>query len=389
MVSYIKFSEFLSDVLAILVNTLVILNMIMIPFNELKARQTINKKVMKVNDINKDENKHLLDYFSEKYRMSKNFNICYYSQSSGNLFPNKRLGLDNLNSDIPTYRNKQGSKDNIFLHSSYKNPIQRNVLNLNEVSNISNSPMMQNSKNNNFELSELAKNDLLSSDRLRINSPIKNNNDIIIKYINTINNFPLLQNEKKFVIKENIYKNKIDTNHFGKINENEELRKKNICLEKEIESVKDVKNTIIPEKKNPFKIRLRELFRYAFRCNNNLKNKIEINDIADAKFYKSIDITNFITKMNEIDIIKYLILEEDMLEIFNFLSKPNISSNKMSKDNHTFEKFFNSNLNELSVIDNVSNVKKIFDKIMKKENPDIFGLKLMKLFDYEIQNLKN
>lgn len=391
MVSYIKISEFLSNVLALLVNALVVLSMIIIPINEMKARQTINEKVMKVKDIIKLENKHLLEYFSENFRINKNFNGLSNnnnSLTSEKLFTNERFSSRvNLNNEIPKYPKKKDDKRKTSFDSKKKNTTQRPMLNLNENSNISNCPKLNWKKNN---IGEISKYDLSSSDRIKI-TPDHNLIEINLRDIRIINNPSNLKNDNKNTINENIYKNKIDSSYFGKLNENiEEMKQNNNrLLGNEIEWLKDLQKTVIPKRKNPFKIRIKDLLKYLFRC-QKLSKKFEINNIADLKFNKTIDIVNYITKMNEIDILKYLILDEDLVEIVDFLSKPHISSSDINKKNKIFEMFFKSKLENASYVkDNLSNIKSIFDKVMKKENPNIFGLKLMKLFDYEIKNLKD
>lgn len=43
------------------------------------------------------------------------------------------------------------------------------------------------------------------------------------------------------------------------------------------------------------------------------------------KFSYNMNISNYIKKMNEIDIFKYLLLKEQQIYLFNFISKPSVS----------------------------------------------------------------
>jgi len=237
----------------------------------------------------------------------------------------------------------------------------------------------------------MSKYDHSNSDRIKILTDI-NINGTNLKDRSIINNSTFIidenKNETKILIKENIYKNKIDTSLFIKANEIEDLKKKqDVSNEKEIVSMKDIEKTIIIKRNNPFKIRLRDLINYAFRC-KRLNKQLDINDVANQKFNQSIDIINYMTKMQEIDILKLLILDEDMVEIMGFLSKPQISSTQINEKLKIFDIFYDCNSDIPSVKDNMSNIKRLFDKIMKKANPDVFSKRLMKLFDHEIKNLK-
>ncbi|KAL4486164.1 hypothetical protein ABPG72_012217 [Tetrahymena utriculariae] len=70
------------------------------------------------------------------------------------------------------------------------------------------------------------------------------------------------------------------------------------------------------------------LFCYFSKFYNNRK---KIIDYSIQKLYLYIDIFNIINKLNEIEKLKRLILDEDQLNLFNYLPKPTISADILSK----------------------------------------------------------
>lgn len=67
--------------------------------------------------------------------------------------------------------------------------------------------------------------------------------------------------------------------------------------------------------KNPLKITCLELFFNCFICKKEIKQKKKIFDMAEEKFNYNLDILTYLKRMLVIDILKYLILDKNLLNI--------------------------------------------------------------------------
>jgi len=148
--------------------------------------------------------------------------------------------------------------------------------------------------------------------------------------------------------------------------------------------------------KNPMKLSCLELFFNCIICKNELKKKKKIFDIAEEKFNYNLDILTYLKKMLEIDILKYLILDKNLLNIMNFISKPSVSYKTQEIDyNNDFKLFFNdqSPVKEINMVA----IKDSFDNIVfnrnNKNTSDKYNsftkieYKMMKLFMNQIEEI--
>jgi len=402
-VSFMKLSDFLSTVLALLVNVLVILNAIFIPFNEIKARQGINQKIMNVKDVIKTENKSLLEYFTDSYKKNIAFNYEYKLINDGEKLKKSNFIINEITNSNNNVKNQNNLIEKI---SSLQKSVEMELKNeLNDISNIQNSTYLNLQRVENVNLNnkldqafDLCKIDLNSEKKRDINfnrSNYSNNTNIRDFMFN--NNSQGLKCEED-TNRTNINKN-IKINEFSHINNNLNnniiKKKKKDIQHLYIENEHNLENKLGKnfkiessiKSKNPFKIRLKDIIKYIFKC-NDIKSKLEINTIAEKKFNQNIDIINYMTIIHEVDILKYLILDGDTIDIMDFLSKPKILKNNDNKKyDYVYEKFFEYNIYEKSKKASITNLENTFDKIMSNENPNIFSLKLMKIFEQQIQSL--
>ncbi len=122
---------------------------------------------------------------------------------------------------------------------------------------------------------------------------------------------------------------------------------------------------------------------YFFCCckrKNLLMKKKILKEKAEEKFNVNLDIVTLIKKIQEIDIIKYLILDLDSLNLLNFICKPCISTtNELT--NYEYEKFF---CYEQSIFeyknDNYYEIKESFENLLMKENRSRYEDRIMNLF---------
>ena len=72
-----------------------------------------------------------------------------------------------------------------------------------------------------------------------------------------------------------------------------------------------------------------------FCCNKRLKKKADLIEKGEEKVFFYMDVLTYIKRMQEIDILKYIILSKNQLNLFDFLSRPSIATadfeNEISK----------------------------------------------------------
>ena len=98
-----------------------------------------------------------------------------------------------------------------------------------------------------------------------------------------------------------------------------------------------------------------------------------------------LDVLTYVKKVQEIDILKYLLLDKDQVKMFNFLTKPTISM--IYSDSDDIYQNIQQNREKHSKIDNqeLEEIIKSYNSV--KEKDDDFNNRLFYLFDYEIDHL--
>ena len=110
---------------------------------------------------------------------------------------------------------------------------------------------------------------------------------------------------------------------------------------------------------------------------------------AEKAFRKDMDIANIVTKLHDLEKLKILLLNEDQLVLFNYLSKPAIAFDEKEHDLH------GNSLNEshmaMSKLRSVHNTKKTanqieecFKRVHEERLADPINLRLTELFDQTI-----
>jgi hypothetical protein len=140
-------------------------------------------------------------------------------------------------------------------------------------------------------------------------------------------------------------------------------------------------------KNNPFSLKISDLFCFIFCCKSNNKNK-KIFDNAEKKFNHNIDLVTFMKKMQEIEILKFLLLDRDTLRLMNFISKPCISLSNKEIDDEEYKEFFDINDNVIIMTHkNIDGIKESYDKILKKEKISFTEERILKLFGLHIEEI--
>lgn len=143
---------------------------------------------------------------------------------------------------------------------------------------------------------------------------------------------------------------------------------------------------------NKFRFNMREYvcsyINYIFCCGKLLyrrKEKTELFAKGDMKLNQYLDIVHYLRKMQEIDILKYLVLDRDMMTLVNFISRPSINRND---DFFTENKIYfePQNLNFESIED-IQQLKTSYENISSKFNNKNIEQKLLKLWDQQMKNI--
>lgn len=140
-------------------------------------------------------------------------------------------------------------------------------------------------------------------------------------------------------------------------------------------------------KENPYMIKLSDICCFLFCC-RSFKKKRTIFKNAEEKFNYNIDLVTFMRKMQEVEILKYLVLDKNTLQLMNFISKPCIAMTNNQIEDEEYQEFF-SNIednNNMST-ENIDNVKRSYDNLVAKSQRSYAEERIMRLFDMQIQEI--
>ena len=115
----------------------------------------------------------------------------------------------------------------------------------------------------------------------------------------------------------------------------------------------------------------------------NFKNILHSKASKKIEYY--FDVFTYVRKMQEIDILKYLLLDKDQVNMFNFMSKPSISKDYSDSDEIYQNIQRNRENNPKIYIEELEEMISSYNSI--KHKTDDFNKKLFTLFDYEVNHL--
>ena len=117
----------------------------------------------------------------------------------------------------------------------------------------------------------------------------------------------------------------------------------------------------------------------------NLELKNELYQKALKKTNNYMDIITYIKKMQEVEILKYLVLDVDQVKIFNFLRMPSISMKFQDSDDY-YMNVLNSQVNNVKLDGGeIQELIKSYNSIKRKE--DGLNHRLLKLFANEVDHM--
>ena len=123
-------------------------------------------------------------------------------------------------------------------------------------------------------------------------------------------------------------------------------------------------------------------------CNKKLKKRYLIFKSAEKKIHYYLDIFNYINKIQEIDIIKYCLFDEDQLVLLKFLSKPPYKF--MGVKGSLIYNEFEDTQTKVGRLGKKEIQKLIssFNKIANKKDLNFEDIKLLRLVNADIEFLK-
>jgi hypothetical protein len=160
---------------------------------------------------------------------------------------------------------------------------------------------------------------------------------------------------------------------------------RNLTLRPEVEISKQVEK-VLSSSKNPICFNNFEIIFRNCKCRNkSLGIKNQLYERATQKLNYYFDVFTYIKKMQEIDIIKYLLLDQDQVKLFNYISKPSVSLSYSDSD----DIYQNVQKNrEVKIRMRIGELEEIIESYkLLKNRDDSINNRLFYLFDYEIDHL--
>jgi len=349
-ISYVKIPEFLASLSGLLMNTLIILNIFLFYFNNIEAKQKIINKIMKYKDIIKSSNLDTLNYLSNKF-------------------------------DDDNFKNRISIKANKA----------QTILNNSKMNNFENLPISVIEK-------DLIKCNTTDFKLYNFNSNIKKTNQCIIEKIEhnlCLNSNDSMSNNEDSMKEslivfpfEKLERTNIQMNsslpHDSRCNDtNNKKQKANFNKKNSLN-----KNSVL--KKNPYAIYAFDILCKLLCCCSTFLNnkKLKLFENAEKKFNHNIDMVTYMKKMQELDIIKYLLLDENTLELVNFISKPCVSMSTKKIEDSEYKLFFET-IEEVNFVSyqNIDSVKKCYDSILEKSERSHIEERIIKLFEMQIEEI--
>jgi len=437
--SYQKLPSFIADVSGILEEFLALLLL----FVNIIERKAVDKKlIQKMLKFNGSK------YYNIKY-MGKIFTIDEFDNNIKNLINKEKLiimrnGKGNIVSSRKSIMNLLDERKNIkflrnrFSKSSIRELANKNNFNLYQINNNNNDNNLEEIQSVHSKESESVKtkslikedlnnnNNIFDSERNKINnseynknlSDLNSNDEKII--INTISSYN--SNDKEFHIKNknnffpkinsytyhnkrtypenkeiNLINNNIEFGDLRVIESNNDFNKKNFINNSNVNTSDHLTNkyenkTILKnnedEEENFGKFTTFDylIASFCYCCSKKQKKRNHLLKKCERKIHYYLDIYTYIKKMQEIDLIKYCLFDDDQLKLFRYLSTPPV---KLSEKNiGIYQEFEKQQINyskmEKKEIDEIYNSYK---QMAKKKDITFEDIKLMRLVNAEIEYL--
>lgn len=138
-----------------------------------------------------------------------------------------------------------------------------------------------------------------------------------------------------------------------------------------------------------FKLNTFEIFLIRARCCcKKYRIRSKILRAGHEKMFYYLDVFTYVKKMQEIDIIKYLLFSADQLCLFNFLSKPPVSTNDITSQVYKEFELEQKKITSLTK-DEVNQLHECYVNILNQNKLSHNDKKLLNLIDAEIECIKD
>ncbi len=122
-------------------------------------------------------------------------------------------------------------------------------------------------------------------------------------------------------------------------------------------------------------------------CFKKYKEREGILKIGEKKMFFYLDVMTYLKKMQELDVLKYILLSADQLFLFNFLSKPALSTSDIT--NSVYKEFEFEQRKPLSLTkDEIKQIHECYGNILNQNTLNNLDKKLVNLIDAEIEGMK-
>lgn len=111
--------------------------------------------------------------------------------------------------------------------------------------------------------------------------------------------------------------------------------------------------------------------------------KNELLKKGEEKFLQHMDILSYVRKMQELDLLKYLLLNQEQITLLNFLSKPSVSLINRKDIFQTISQKSNIDIN----FEEIDKIHSAFNKIFDNKIKSAIDTRLIDVVSYEIDSL--
>ena len=421
---YQKLPSFIADLTGILEEILLVTLFLI----NVMERQAINNKLIHKMLKIKGSKNYDVDYFLTVFNRDKlnnevmslirrsNFQIersstgKVYSKRKSimTLLDNKKFGYrpkSKYQSDINPY-NSQKLNNYFNYNNNIKNnandnninvkPIQRDIIQL------LNSPKKnpsENIRNPNYSISSIPsldienygrkKREISSSESLSSSSNmnISNNNNNLNSNNQSISNEQSNTHDNNIQTERQLITTNMNLNTENNINENNPS--KQVIFKIDNPTSKNDENIIKEAEKDFAKIGVVSAVytSFCYWSNKYQKRKFELLQKAENKIHYYLEVFNYIKGMQEIDLLKYCIFDQEQIELIDYLAKPPLKTNK-KEITAIYKEFENGQVSFGKIgkkeIDKVYNA---YNSIRNKDDITFEDLKLLRLINAEAQLL--
>ena len=224
----------------------------------------------------------------------------------------------------------------------------------------------------------------LDTTRDNIQSKKKEREGIALLTINPINNSISLSNEKKSSSSRSFAESVNSVNNpTTNQNLNDGRNKLMFITPLKIQTIKRKTNEENFSELGIFSALWSKMF---FWSSKKLERRREFFTKAEDKIHYFFDVYNYIQKMQEIDLLVYTLLDNDQVNLFDFLSRPPLKINPDKMD--IYNEFESRQTLQMKIgKTQIEQLHKSYNKLRFKDTPSFEDLKLLRLVNAEVKFL--